>query len=147
MDVRPECWILNLPRKMMTCYLRDINKFLRCRTMCKSILKWGFPTKGIELTQFLLFEVLGVPQLWVSRFKTISVGSVQKFAKYKWDYGIRNFSVLDKLVRLCICSQLRVFPRADENTDENIQAVSEACTVLLRGEVIIFSWCIVVCHS
>ena len=30
-----------------------------------------------------------------------------------------------------------VFPR----TNENIQAVREACTVLLREEVITFSWC------
>ena len=39
-----------------------INKFLRHRTLCKSILKSIFCTKGIELTQFVLFEVLGVPQ-------------------------------------------------------------------------------------
>ena len=54
---------LNSPGKMMTCYLRDINKFLRYCTLRKSILKCGFPTKGIKLTQFVLFEVLGVPQL------------------------------------------------------------------------------------
>ena len=47
---------------MMTSYLRDINKFLRYRTLCKSILKYGFPTKGIKLTRFVLFEVLGMPQ-------------------------------------------------------------------------------------
>ena len=40
----------------MTCYLRDINKFLRYCTLCKSILKCGFATKGIELTRFVLFE-------------------------------------------------------------------------------------------
>ena len=33
---------LNSPGKMMICYLRDINKFLRYRTLCKSILKCGF---------------------------------------------------------------------------------------------------------
>ena len=66
---------------------------------------------------------------------------VRTFAKYKWDYWIRNFSMLDKLARLCICSQQRistslmVFPR----TDENILVVREARTVL-REEVIIFSW-------
>ena len=27
------------------------------------ILKFGFPAKGIKLTRFVLFEVLGVPQL------------------------------------------------------------------------------------
>ena len=63
MDARPQFRILNSPGKMMTCYLRDINKFLRYRTLCKSILKCGFPTKGIELTRFLLFEILEVPQL------------------------------------------------------------------------------------
>ena len=36
-----------------------------------------------------------------------------------------------------ISPSLKVFPR----TDENIQAVREACTALLRQEVIIFSWC------
>ena len=36
-------------------------------------------------------------------------GTTQKLAKYKRDYGIRNFRVLDKLMRLCICSQHRVF--------------------------------------
>ena len=52
----------------MTCYVRDINKFLRYRTLCKSVLKCGFPTKSIELTQFVLsayseylsFEYLGL---------------------------------------------------------------------------------------
>ena len=63
MDTRPQFRILNSLGKMMTCYLRDINKFLRYRTLCKSILKCGFPTKGIELTRFVLFEILGVPQL------------------------------------------------------------------------------------
>ena len=48
---------------MMTFYLQDINKFLRYRTLCKSTLKCEFPTKGIELTRFVRFEVLGEPQL------------------------------------------------------------------------------------
>ena len=47
----------------MTCDLRDINEILRDRTVCKSILKSGFPTKGIELTWFVLFEILELPQL------------------------------------------------------------------------------------
>ena len=50
MDARPQFRILNSPGKMITCYLRG--------TLCKSILKCGFPTKGIELTRFVLFEVL-----------------------------------------------------------------------------------------
>ena len=44
-------------------YVRDINKFLKYRTPCKSKLKCRFPTKDIELTRFILFEVLGAPQL------------------------------------------------------------------------------------
>ena len=52
-----------LNKKLMTCYLRDINKFLRYDTLCKSILKCGILTKSIELTRFVLFEILGVPQL------------------------------------------------------------------------------------
>ena len=63
MDARPQFLILNLLGKMITCYLRDINKFLRYLTLCKSILKCGFVTKGIELTRFVVFEILGVPQL------------------------------------------------------------------------------------
>ena len=63
MNARPQFQILNSPGKMTTCYLQDINKFLRYRTLCKSILKCRFPTKGIELIWFLIFEVLGVPQL------------------------------------------------------------------------------------
>ena len=39
------------------------NKILRHHTLCKSILKCGLPTKGIELTRFVLSEILGVPQL------------------------------------------------------------------------------------
>ena len=90
----------------------ETNKFSRYRTVCKSILKCGFPTKGIKLTRFVLFEILRVPQLWGTWFRPL-VGSVRTFAKYKWDYGIRNFSELDRLVRFCICSQHRVFPLLD----------------------------------
>ena len=49
--------------KLMTCSHRDINKFLRYRTLCKSILKCGFSAKGIELTWSVLFEVLRAAQL------------------------------------------------------------------------------------
>ena len=56
--------------------------------------------------------------------------------KYKRDYEIKNFSVLDKLVRSSICSQHRVFPGM--KTD---QAVKEGSTVLLQEEVILLSWC------
>ena len=41
-----------------------INKFLRYCTLCISILKCGFPARGIKLTRFILFEVFWVSQLW-----------------------------------------------------------------------------------
>ena len=62
-DTCPQFRILNSPGKIMTYYLRDTNKFLRYRILCTSILKCGFPTKGIKLTRFVLFETLGAPQL------------------------------------------------------------------------------------
>ena len=62
-EFNPLFGILNSHGKMMTCYLRDTNTFLRYRNLCVSILKCGFPTKSIELTWLVLFEVLGVPQL------------------------------------------------------------------------------------
>ena len=43
--------------------LRNTNKFLKYRTLCTSILKYGLATKGIKLTRFVLFEALGAPQL------------------------------------------------------------------------------------
>ena len=43
--------------------LQDTNKFLSYRTLRMSILKCGFPTKSIELTRLVLFEVLEMPQL------------------------------------------------------------------------------------
>ena len=47
MDARPQIRILNSPGKTITCYFRDTSKFLRYRTLCTSILKRGFPVKGI----------------------------------------------------------------------------------------------------
>ena len=69
MDARPYILILNSLGKMMTCYLQEINKFLRYRTLCKSIPKCGFPTKVIELRRFVLFEILRVLQLWDTCFR------------------------------------------------------------------------------
>ena len=63
MDAHPYFGILNSFGKKMTCYLRDTNQFLRYHTLRTSILKFGFPTKGIELTRIILFEVLEMPQL------------------------------------------------------------------------------------
>ena len=119
------------------------NKFLRYRTLCKSILTCGFPTKGIELTRFVIIEVPGVPQLWDIAVWIISVGSVKKFAKYKWDYKIKIFSVLDKFVWLCICSQYGVLPLPWCCFPVLMKAFRQSgmlCTVL-REEVIIFRWC------
>ena len=56
--------ILNSPRKMMTCYLRDTNKFLRYRTLCTSVLTCRFPTECIKLAWSVFFEAPEVPQLW-----------------------------------------------------------------------------------
>ena len=78
MDVRPSFRILNS------------NKFWRYRTLCTRIPKCGFPTKGIKLTLFVLFEVLGVPQLWGTSVKIISVGDARNFAEYKWCYEVRR---------------------------------------------------------
>ena len=126
----------NSPQKMMTCYLRDTNKFLRCCTPCKSI----------KLTRFVLFDVLGVPQLWGTSVWTISVGTARKFAIYNRNDEIINFRVLDMLVTLFICSQHRVFllpwwyfTVPQERFSQSEHMVRDACTVL-RVEVIIFSW-------
>ena len=64
MDTRPSFRVFNSTGKMMTCYLRDTNKFLSSRTLSMNILKYKFPTKkGIELTRLELFEGPRVPQL------------------------------------------------------------------------------------
>ena len=78
MDARPQFRILNSLGKMMTCYLRDINKFLRYRTLCKSILKYGFPTKGIELTRFALFEIL----LRYSKYLSLEALGLDEFGRF-----------------------------------------------------------------
>ena len=52
-----------LNREILTCYIRDTNKFLRSRTLWTNILKCKFQTKGIELTRFELFEAPRGPQL------------------------------------------------------------------------------------
>ena len=62
-DVPPFFRVFNSTGKIMTCYLRDTNKFLRYRTLCTNILKCKFPTKGIELTQLEFFEGSRGPQL------------------------------------------------------------------------------------
>ena len=83
MDARSQFRVLNSPGKMMTCYLRGTNKFLRYRTLHTSILKCGFPAKGIELTWLVLSKVLQMPQLRGTSVQTISVGTARKFQKYK----------------------------------------------------------------
>ena len=54
---------------MVACYLVDTNKFLSYRTLCTGILKWGFPTKGIRLTRFVIFQVHAVPRFEVPPFR------------------------------------------------------------------------------
>ena len=81
-----------VPDFKLTCYLRDINIFLRYLTLCKNILKCGFPTRGIKLTRFVLFEVLGVLRIW---------------GYLGLDHGYLGY--LDNLVTLFICSQHRAF--------------------------------------
>ena len=60
MEAYHEFPILNSSRKMMTYFIRDMNKILRYCTLFTSILKCGYPTKGIKVTWFILFEVLEV---------------------------------------------------------------------------------------
>ena len=71
MDARPWFRVVNSTVKMMTCYLRDKNKFLRYCTLCTSILKCKFPTKGIELARLKFFEDPRVPQLWSTWFRPL----------------------------------------------------------------------------
>ena len=94
MDVHTYFRILNSPGKTMT-YLRDTNKFLRYCTLCTSILKCGFPAKGIELKRLVYFEVLRVAQLWGTSVWTISVGTARKSTEKKRSYKVRHFSVPD----------------------------------------------------
>ena len=68
MDALLQFRVLKSLGKMMTCYLRDKNKFLRYCTLCTSILKCRFSTKGIELTWLILFEAVEIPQIQAPRF-------------------------------------------------------------------------------
>ena len=86
MDMHPQFRILNSPWKMMTCYLRDTDTFLRYRTLCASILKFRFLTKSIKLTRFILLEVPGVPQPWGTSVQTILIGTTQKSMENKRSY-------------------------------------------------------------
>ena len=63
MAVYGQASLVSSPGKMITCYLRGRNKFLRYRNLCTSILKCEFTTEGVKLTRLLLFEVSRVPQL------------------------------------------------------------------------------------
>ena len=76
MDARPQFRVFNTPGKMMTCYLRDTNKFFRYRTLYTNILKCRFPTKGIQLTRLKFFS--GPKGASALRYlvQTILVGSV-----------------------------------------------------------------------
>ena len=77
------------------------------QTLCTSILKCRFLTKGMKLTSFILFKVLGVPQIRGTSVYIISIGTALKFAEHKWSYvqsillrsSINSFSV-----RLFFCN-------------------------------------------
>ena len=83
MDARPQFRVFNSTGKMMTCYLRDTNKFLRYCTLCTNILKSKFPTKVIELTRLEFFEGYKGVSVLRHLIQTISVGSVRKFVENK----------------------------------------------------------------
>ena len=53
-----------LPRENDDIIFLIQRSILRYHTLCTSILKCGLPTKGIKLTRFVHFGVLGVSQLW-----------------------------------------------------------------------------------
>ena len=63
MDAHPYFQISNAPGKLMICYLRRTNKFLRFRALLIKATKCKFLTKSIVPTPLIIFEVLGVPQL------------------------------------------------------------------------------------
>ena len=69
MDVPLFFRVFNSTGKIMTCYLRDTNNFLRYRIMFTNILKWKFPSKRIELTRLKFFEGPRVPQFWRTWFR------------------------------------------------------------------------------
>ena len=60
LNARPYFRILSSLGKMMTCYLRDTNKFFKYCTLCTNIPYYRFPSKGIKLPRFVIFEVLGL---------------------------------------------------------------------------------------
>ena len=53
-----------LPRENDDIIFLIQRSILKYHTLCTSILKCGLPAKGIKLTRFVLFGVLGVSQLW-----------------------------------------------------------------------------------
>ena len=133
-----------LNQKMMTCYFRDTNKFSRYLTLRTSILKCGFPTKGIDLTRLVLFEVLQIPQLRGTSVYIILVDTTKKFEKYKWNYGVRNFSVVGYVgetshmfsaqgISLLFLATIRIHNGAKDKTGqrgfhlESMEAVREPC--------------------
>ena len=128
---------------MMTCYLQDTSKFFRFRTLCTSILTCAFSTKGIRLTWFILFDVLGVSHRWGT---SVLVGHTRKLAECKWSYKTRNFNMLDKLLRLrtqllrflaqSISPSLLVFPFPCTSGTEFFYQ-----KLLIQVAVIAFDWC------
>ena len=117
---------------------------MRYHILCKSILKCKFSAKGIKLTLFVLLRYLEclsfeVPPLGLfGRYHN-------KICKIQVRLWNKKFSVLDKLVRLCICYQHRVFPLPwwyfPIRTERFRQSENFELYVLrLWVEGIIFSW-------
>ena len=115
---------LNSPGKMMPCYLWDINKFLRFPTLCKNILKFGFPVRtfgstgstSVLSTLFRPFRQVRYENLWNTSeaWEQESLECLISWWGFVFVLKIGYFPFLNSTFR----------------TEENIQAVREICTVL-----------------
>ena len=110
MDAHPQFRVLHSSGKMMTCYIRHTDKFLKYHTLCTSILKCAFPTKGIKLTQFVLLEVPQCLSFEVPRARPFRQVTHQNLQKTREAIRTEILLCLIKLVRLRMRSQHRVFP-------------------------------------
>ena len=120
----------------MTCYLWDINKFLRDHTLCKSILKCGLPTKGIKLTWVVLFEILGLPQLWGIWFKNLQNARNTSEAM--------EYEILACLIRwwgLVFVFIIGYFPFLDVISPFEWKYLGSQGSLYLLREEVIFCWC------
>ena len=103
---------------------------------------WGVPHPVQEYTIMRVlnkrYQANTVRTLWGNWSASASKYlSLDHFGKY--NCGIRDFSVLDKLVRLCISSQHPVFPLPWWYFPVRMERFKVAACTVLRVEVIIFS--------